>query len=106
MESGKVVYRYSYRNGKLFVHEGTVTWDMGRPLVYFNDGSETQRCPADSQFGKVRRVGHSLWMTERNDDLARSMYAEYELNKIEKLKVEIDRRYRNVDILREGMSEV
>lgn len=86
--------------------EATVDTTLGFPIASFNDGSPTLRCPTDDQFGTIRRVGHSMWMLERNDDLARATFIEYELAKIDKHREDIERRYRTIEALREGMEVV
>lgn len=103
MQNGKVLYRYTLKDGKFFIHEGVVNWTGFRPLVNFRDGSPTQRCPRDEDLGKIKSVGRSLWLEERDDDKARAMFVEYELGKIEQLKDQIDKKYKTVEMLREGM---
>ena len=102
MEKGKVLYRYTVCKGKFFCHEGVVNDSGFRPLVNFKDGSQTVRCPRDGDIDTIRRVGHSLWMSERDDDKARAMFIKYELDKIEQLKKQIDRKIQIVNMLQAG----
>ena len=103
MQRGKIVYRYTVKNGKFFVHEGVVNDTGFRKLVNFRDGSPTLRCPRDEEFGSIRRVGHSLWMTERDDAKARKMFIDYEINKIVDMEMQIKRKKDTIKMLREGM---
>lgn len=99
MEKGKVLYRYTVCKGKFFCHEGVVNDSGFRPLVNFRDGSQTVRCPRDGDIDTIRRVGHSLWMTERNDKLARQMFIEYEQQKINELNRQIDQKMNIIAML-------
>ena len=99
MNNGKIVYRYTVKNGKFFIHEGVVNDTGFRKLVNFKDGSPTLRCPRDEEFGSIRRVGHSLWMTERNDEKAKALFIAYETKKINELNKQIDRKLDNITML-------
>ena len=105
MQNGKILYRYTLSNGKFFIREGVVNWTGFRPLVNFTDGGPAHRCPREEDLGKIKSVGHSLWMEERDDNKARRMFIDFELDKIEQLKEQIDRKYDTIGMLREGMEE-
>lgn len=105
MQNGKVVYRYTVKNGKFNVREGIVNHCGIRYFVNFTDGGSMLRCPRAEDFGKIRSVGHSLWLEDRDDDLARSKFIEFELDKIDRLREQINRKYAIVDMLRKGMEE-
>ena len=105
MENGKILYRYTVSNGKFFIHEGVVNDCGTRLLVNFRDGGPALRCPRKEDLGKIRNVGHSLWMDERDDDKARAIFIDYELEKIDRLKDQIDRKYKIIEMLRAGMED-
>ncbi len=103
IENDMTLYRYTVKNGKFFIREGTVNHTGFRPLVNFKDGSPMLRCPKEEDFGKIKSVGRSLWLTERDDEYARMKFIEYELDKIDKLREQINRKYKTIDMLRNGM---
>ena len=103
MQHGKILYRYTVKGDKFFIHEGVVNHTGFRPLVNFKDGGAALRCPREEDLGKIKSVGRSLWLEERNDDKARAMFIEYELDKIDQLKDQIDRKYRTIEMLRDGL---
>lgn len=92
MQHGKILYRYTIKNCKLFIHEGVVNDTGFRKLVNFKDGSPTQRCPRVEDLGKIRSVGQSLWLAERDDKKAMALFIAYETKKIEELNKQIDRK--------------
>ena len=98
-ENGTVLYRYTVKNGKFFVHEGVVNDTGFRKLVNFKDRSPTLRCPRIDEVGKIKTVGQSLWMTERDDAKARKMFIAYESKKITELNKQIDKKVDTIAIL-------
>lgn len=103
MQHGKILYRYTVKGDKFFIHEGVVNHTGFRPLVNFKDGGAALRCPREEDLGKIKSVGRSLWLEERNDDKARAMFIDYELDKIDKLSAQIERKWKLIEILRENM---
>lgn len=106
MENGKILYRYTLKDGKFFIHEGVVNWCGFRPMVNFKDGAPTQRCPREEDLGKIRSVGRSLWLEERDDKKASKMFIAYELKKIDELKAKIERKKETVNMLWDSMEDV
>lgn len=100
VEVGTTLYRYTISGGKLFVHEGVVTWDGWRGLVKFKDHSSTYKCPKVEDLGELQKGGRSLWLGERNDDLAKMIFIDNELNKISELEDQIERKWELVRTLR------
>lgn len=105
MEHGTVVYRYTVKNGKFNVREGVVNCAGFRNLVNFTDGGPAYRCPRKEDLGKIRSVGHSLWLNKKDDNLARQVFIDYELDKIDKLRKQIARKCAVIDMLSEGMED-
>jgi hypothetical protein len=92
---GMTLYRYTLKNGKFIVREGTVNQFGLRTCVNFKDGSGAVRAPRDEDIGVIRPIGHSLWMIERDDAKARRMFIEFEERRIEELE-ELIRKKREV----------
>ena len=101
MEHGKILYRYTVSNGKFFIHEGVVNDCGTRLLVNFKDGGAALRCPRKEDLGKIRSVGHSLWMDHRDDSFARREFIYYESKKIVGLQKQIDRKVKTIEMLME-----
>lgn len=75
--TGILVYKYTVRNGKMFIHEGEVGTDGLRKLVYFDDG-RVGRYPKMNEFGVIRSNGPSLYLNKRDDELAKRLFIEFE----------------------------
>ena len=100
---GTILYRYTVRNGKLVVREGTVNQFGLRTCVNFKDGSAPVRCPGIEDIGVMRTVGHSIWLTDRDDELARKMFIDFEEGRIADLQGSIDRKREVVKKLKKGL---
>ena len=91
IEPGTKLYRYSIRRNKLCMHTGVVNECLGRKRVVFVDGGinhSTVNCPRPEDIGVIRHIGLTLWMIERDDELAKQMFIDYEerqIHQIEKL---------------------
>lgn len=100
---GEKLYHYSIRNGKFAVKEGVVResathWSY--PYVDFQ--GERRLAPRKDKIGKLCQGGPSLWLFERDDELAKKMFIEYEEKCIEKLQQDIDKRRELIEIIKEG----
>ena len=101
--NGKIdqtVYQYTLRNGGLFVHDGTIIEDDDHKYVYFKDKKIKARCPSEEEFGVICTKGSSLWLTERNDELAKRIFIEYELQCVVDLQKQIDRKLELIKALK------
>ena len=74
-----------------------------RTCVNFRDGTTAVRCPRAEDIGVIRTVGHSLWMLERDDDLARRKFIAFEEKKIEELEKHLAWKRNVVEMLKSGM---
>lgn len=101
---GMTLYRYTVKNGKLFVREGTVNSFGLRTCVNFKDGSSPVRAPRPEDIGIIRPIGHGLWFIERDDAKARRMFIEFEERRIEELEELIRKKRRVVDVLKSELA--
>lgn len=101
MQNGKILYRYTLKGNKFNVREGVVNYTGFRFLVNFRDGGAMVRCPRAEDIGKVRAVGCSLWLTERDDTLAKKLFIQYESKKIAELQKQIDKKNETIIMLME-----
>ena len=83
------VFKYTVRNGKLFAHEGDIVMNGGHKYVDFKHECSRTRCPKTDEFGIVHTNGPSLWLTERDDKLAASLFIEFEEQKLAELQRQI-----------------
>lgn len=88
--TGVLVYKYTVRNGKLFVHEGEVRTVGIHQNVYFKDNYQRTRCPKREEFGVILSNGPSLWLGERDDKLAKQLFIEFEEAGLAKLQEQIN----------------
>ena len=75
--TGILVYKYTIRKGKMFIHEGKVGTNGLHKLVYFDDG-RVGRYPKMNEFGVIRSNGPSLYLNKRDDELAKKLFIEFE----------------------------
>lgn len=102
---GETVYKYTLRKGKMFIHEGTVIEGLFNvKCVVFKDQSATDRLPCDDDFGKVDTKGTSLWLAERDDELARHLFVAYEEHSIAKLQEMINKKTKLIEDLKSGVA--
>ena len=97
---GETVYKYTLRNGAFFVHEGVIMEQGTRKCVYFEDKKSKARLPKDDEFGIVHADGPSLWLTDRDDELAKHIFIEYEENSIAELQELINRKTKLINVLK------
>lgn len=98
---GKTVCRYNIKNGKFFIHEGVVTEGGRRLYVCFKDGTAKHICPKRGEFGKIFTSGPTLWLLERDDELAKRTFIEYEEQTSIELQKQIDRKRELIEMLKE-----
>lgn len=105
-EIGTKLYLYTARNGKFNVWEGVVVESkyrfFPRPVVKFAKRGQTETCPYECEIGYVQSGGPRLWLTERNDALAKELFLEYVLEKQEELKRAMAKKETLIEVLREG----
>ena len=101
IEPGMKLYGYTVRNGKFFIHEGTVNDNGIRKIVNFTDGTFRQRCPRPEDIGVIRSEGPSLWLIDRDDKLAKQMFLKYEEHKLEQLQRQVETKINIIRMLRE-----
>ena len=102
IEPGMKLYRYTVRNGKFYIHEGTVNDNGIRKVVNFTDCASKHRCPRIEDIGVVRNAGPSLWLIDRDDELAKQIFLDYEEYKLAQLRRLIDKKIEIIRMLREG----
>ena len=100
IEVGDILYRYTIRHGRFIRNEGTVAICNGRKTVLFRDGVTNVRCPRDMDIGVIRHVGPSLWMTEKNDELAKEIYLEFEERRLSELRRQLETKEAIVELLK------
>lgn len=100
--TGETVYKYTLRNGEFFAHEGTVVEGGSRKCVYFKAKSSTERYPKETEFGVVHTNGPSLWLAERDDELAKRIFIEYEEQGLADLQKQFERKTELIKLLKEG----
>ncbi len=104
-EIGMTLWMYTARNGKFSVHEGVVTENKRRywtrSIVTFKTRSTFDFLPKDDEIGHIVS-GPKLWLTERDDALAKRLFLEYEEEKLEGLKRTMAKKEELIRVLREG----
>lgn len=67
----------------------------------FAKRAQTERLPNGSEIGSIQPGGPRLWLTERDDALAKKLFLEYELKKLEELKQAMTKKEELIKVLRE-----
>lgn len=100
IEQGKTLYQYALLNGNFVIREGIVNVCGERRVVNFSNGGSAVRCPEAEDIGQLRRSSVPvLWLTERDDELARQMFIGFENRKIVKLLKQIEECNRLIGML-------
>lgn len=101
---GETVYMYTLRNEKFFIHEGTIIKQGIHICVYFKDEKRTVGLPRENKFGIIRTSGSGLWLVDRDDELAKRIFIEYEENRLAELQEQISRKTKLIEVLKsEGL---
>ncbi|MBQ1189666.1 MAG: hypothetical protein IIX57_04560 [Lachnospiraceae bacterium] len=103
IEPGVKLYRYTIRNGKFKCQDGVVDEVNGRMRVIFDGGASSARCPKDNDIGIVRHVGPSLWLCEKDDELAKQIYLDYEKHRLISLRRQIGKHAEIMNMLKSEM---
>lgn len=101
---GEKLYKYNLKCGKLFVHEGEViiSKTYKRMGIYFNDTRTMERVPKELGVVLTGKIS-SLWLNERDDELAKRIFIEYEERKIAEIKELLDKRIKSLESLKAGV---
>lgn len=100
---GEKIYMYTMMNGKFFVHEGEVIqcrYNSRAKRVRFNDESSDKRYPNEIDIGIVCG-GRSLWLEDRDDELAKRLFIEHEETCIAEFEELIRRKLANIKMLKD-----
>lgn len=97
---GETVYKYTLKNGKFFVHEGIIVKGRIRDFAEFKDIDRSARLPEEDGFGVVCN-GSTLWLAERDDELAKRIFTEWLENGIVELQEAISKKLNLIDLLKE-----
>lgn len=100
----ETLYKYTVRNGQLFINEGNVIIDNGREYVYFEDTHSRVRCPMVTELGIVQTSGPSLWLTNRDDNLAKRLFIEFEEYKLTELRKQIMIKTALIEMLKKDLA--
>lgn len=104
IEAGTTLYRYSIRYNRFSVCKGVVNEVAGRRKVVFAADdvgkAKSVRCPREEDIGIIRNVGPSLWLYERDDELAKQIFIDHEMYQINGLTSLIERKKKTVEMLR------
>jgi hypothetical protein len=91
----------------MFVRKGTVKENIfGYKVVCYDDGTSGGALPYDSSFGKLHKAGGGvdLWLFEKNDELARRLFVEYEEKQLAKLQEKVNKKQKFIDDLKSGVA--
>lgn len=105
---GEIIYHYNIIDGELTVKKGIIkTANEGKKYSYkyveFDYGR--LEIPRMSEIGIIHSGRPSLWLFERDDELAKKMFIEYEEECIEKAKEDIEKRQKLLEVIKEGIKE-
>lgn len=104
---GDHLYLYTARNCKFHVYEGTVEESKKRyylkHVVRFSGRTQLEFCPTENEIGHILGGGPRLWLTERDDALARRLFLEYEEDKLYEMEKLVARKRELIRVLKEGI---
>ena len=98
---GDKVCWYTAKHNKFLIYEGEIIEEHNKKYVDFKDGRHSRHSLWRVKFGEIQN-GVSLWLPERNDELAKSMFIEYGEQFISKLQKQIDARLKLIKMMKES----
>ena len=101
LKVGDKVCWYTAKHNKFIIYECEVIEEHGRKYADFKDGHHSKHSLERAKFGEIQN-GVSLWLPERNDELAKSMFIEYGEQFISKLQKQIDDRLELIKLMKES----
>lgn len=99
---GTNAYLYSRWRGRFEVQEGYVrpaAYSIGH-AIFEIDGTKSKHRQCSTEPGVV--CNGAVWLTERDDALARKIFTEYEWKRIAELQEEIQHHLWNIECLKEN----
>ena len=99
------VFKYTLRNGQLFIHEGDAITRAGRRYVHFRHNGTRVRFPKPDEFGVVHTDGPSVWLAGRYDKIAINLLKEFEEKKIVELQNQLNIKKELVKTLEKLLTE-
>ena len=106
LEAGMPLYLYTARNGRFNVYEGVILENRrsywSRLVVKFRGRSGVEFLPKKDDIGRVVTAGPKVWLTERDDALARRLLLKYEEGKLKELERAMATKKELIRVLREG----
>ena len=88
---GQLLYKYYIEDDQLKVVEGVLDTRAGKKwIVYGNKDVPDERFPGYKNIDRVWVNGKLLYLTERDDALAKKLFTEYYVNAIKDLQKQID----------------
>lgn len=99
--SGETLYRYTLRNGKLYIHECVIVEECHRRFVYIKDVNYKGRCPKEDELGVINAKGPTLWLDKRDDEVAKDMFVRYEMECIADLEDQLNKKQALLKMLME-----
>ena len=97
---GETMCKYFMEDGRFVIHEGLVIEQDGQRYVNFGSVKSLERFPRYRDIGRVWKDGETLWVTERDDELAKRLFTEHWVKHIEELQKQIDEASEYIKIVR------
>ena len=100
---GEKIYMYTMMNGKFNVREGTIEEDEchRKFIVYPDFGRDSYYFRATRRGFGIIINGITLYLEDRNDELAKRLFIEHEENDIAELEEKIGRKLENIKMLKD-----
>ena len=98
---GDKLYWYTAKDSKFIVHEGEIIELRNRLFVYFEDNHSRRRVPKNDEFGIIQN-GTNIWLAERDDKLAKSIFLKLHEECLSKLQKQIDNKIKFIELLKES----
>ena len=86
----EIIYKYTLQEGQVTVQEGEPVECGNCYYVQFELGKAPEKALKKKDIGRVWKDGSVLWLTKRDDELAKQLFTQYGVNRIVELQKEID----------------
>lgn len=100
LKVGDKVYSYSVKQTGLIIKEGVITDQCNRGYIVEFEDSTWNIIERKYKVGTVT-TGVRLWLTVRNDELAKNLLLKHEQDNISKLQETIERSKKRIELIKE-----
>lgn len=102
IKAGDLLYKYTLHLNGLVLQVGAVEDCGKKKYIHFDIDTEPEGFPGYKNINRVWKDGKTLWLYERDDELAKRLFTEFGVDHIAALQKEIDETGEMITKIRRG----